>query len=177
MVVDRVWIEVCPPPARPLRVSGSRRRFHFSLLPICSLCTPSKPHRMSCKWFVPPFSNTLTSSSQAVFYTNRKCGSSAPFYTTRSSGRPLRSTDPSIFFVCCVGERNRCEIVQYPQLVVHTDINENTTVIICEVLNQLFKCVPILRFRVDIWKATRKYFFRWISTAVVGFLLDLFVRI
>ena len=144
---------------------------------IRSLCSPSNPNRKNCKWFVPPFCNTLTNSSQAVFYTNRRCGSSAPFCTTRISDRPRRSTDRNICFVCCVGERNRCEIVQYPQLVVHTDISENITAVICEVLNQLYKYASCARLRVGTWKATRIYFFRWISTAVVGFLLGVFVRI
>ena len=131
---------------------------------------------MSCRWFAPPFFSTSTNFSQAVFYTSQKCGSCAPFCTAKRLDLRRRSMDRSTFSVCCVGERIGCSVVQYPQLVVHTDISENTTAIICEVLNQLYKCVFSVGSRVGTWKATRIYFFRRISTAVVGFLLDLFVR-
>ena len=131
---------------------------------------------MSCKSFVPLFFNTLINSSQAVFYTSRKCDSCVRFCATRSFGHLPQSTDQSIFSVCFVGERNGCEIVQYPQLVVHTDINENETLVICDVLNQLYKCVLDVKLRVDTWKITCIYSFRWISIAVVGFFHDVFVR-
>ncbi|CBK21729.2 uncharacterized protein [Blastocystis hominis] len=50
-------------------------------------------------------------------------------------------------------------LFQYPQLVVHTDINENTTVIICEVLNQLFK---YLESHSEIFLSMDQYSSSWV---------------
>ena len=63
------------------------------------------------------------------------------------------------------------KVDEFPQLVVHTDLDEEGVFSVCIILNEFYVYSLSLGVRLVIWRIIMIYFSQWIGTYKMGFCL------